>query len=135
MIEVAVNHAQKDSSLKNLSYVNTTIEKYALRFPRSMDAVIASEVVEHVYDKQLFIKACCDCLKPGGSIFLTTFNKTVASNVLGIWVAEYVANLVPKGTHQWEKFIEPHKLQAMLEESKYNFIEEWLMISYLPNFL
>lgn len=54
-----------------------------------------------------------------GSVFITTLNKTFLANLLGVYLVENVLDLVPKGTHQFEKFIEPHKLQRLLEDCKY----------------
>lgn len=75
--------------------------------------------VEHVTEKDNFISSCSDCLKPAGSVFITTLNKTFLANLLGVYLVENVLDLVPKGTHQFDKFIEPHKLQRLLEDCKY----------------
>lgn len=58
------------------------------------------------------------CLKPKGSIFVTTISKTVPSYLGGVVMAEYVLRLLPKGTHEWEKFIAPPQLQRLLEDCK-----------------
>lgn len=79
------------------------------------DAVVASEVVEHLADLETFALCCSQVLKPGGSLFITTINKTNLSYALGIVAAEHVLGIVPKGTHEWEKFISPVDLERLLE--------------------
>lgn len=65
-----------------------------------------------------FLQCCVDVLKPGGSIFLTTMNKTLPSWLGGIIAAEHVLKLVPTGTHDWNKFISPTEIQRLLETRK-----------------
>uniref|UniRef100_A0A3Q3XJ79 Ubiquinone biosynthesis O-methyltransferase, mitochondrial n=1 Tax=Mola mola TaxID=94237 RepID=A0A3Q3XJ79_MOLML len=81
------------------------------------DAVVASEVVEHLADLETFAFCCGHVLKPGGSLFITTINKTNLSYVLGIIVAEQLLRIVPRGTHDWEKFISPVELERLLESN------------------
>ncbi|KAI4891536.1 hypothetical protein NFI96_021546 [Prochilodus magdalenae] len=80
-------------------------------------AVLASEVLEHLADLNTFIDCCHHVLKPGGSLFITTINRTQLSYVLGIVLAEMVLGIVPRGTHDWEKFISPVELETMLEST------------------
>lgn len=116
LITVAKEHATLDSNLSGrLNYVQTVIEDFAPTNSNLYNAVIASEVVEHVNEKELFLKCCISTLKPGGSIFLTTLNKTLPSWLGGIVAAEYILRLVPKGTHDWNKFISPAEMQRLLE--------------------
>lgn len=61
-------------------------------------------------------------LKPDGSIFVTTINKTVASWLGAIVIAEYILNWIPRGTHEWNKFIAPHEVQYMLDKCKFYVI-------------
>lgn len=113
--------AKSHSKLNNLeiNYVTSSIEEHAANHMEKYDAIVASEILEHVSKKKRFIEACVQCLKPKGSIFITTINKTTIANFLGICISENVLNLLPKGTHQFEKFIEPVKLQRMLEDCKF----------------
>lgn len=83
---------------------------------RQFDAVVASEVIEHVPDRQSFLVNSLRHLKPGGSIFLTTINRTALSRVLAIYVAEQVLKVVPAGIHDWEKFTTPQELRFLLEK-------------------
>ncbi|KAM9852742.1 ubiquinone biosynthesis O-methyltransferase, mitochondrial [Aulostomus maculatus] len=84
------------------------------------DAVVASEVVEHLADLETFAFCCSRVLKPGGSLFITTINKTNLSYALGIVVAEQVLRIVPSGTHDWEKFISPVELERLLESNGFS---------------
>lgn len=93
-----------------------TIENHSQSNAEKYDAVVASEVLEHVVDQKSFLKACVETLKPGGSIFITTFNKTQASWLAGIVIAEQVANIVPKNTHDWNLFISPAEVEKILKD-------------------
>ncbi|XP_076233042.1 ubiquinone biosynthesis protein COQ3, mitochondrial isoform X2 [Calliopsis andreniformis] len=116
LIKIAKEHAILDDSLQEqLNYIETSIENFACENKNRYNAVIASEVIEHVDDKELFLKNCVDVLQPGGSIFITTLNKTLPSWLGGIIAAEHVLKLVPSGTHDWNKFISPAETQRLLE--------------------
>nr|XP_018902345.1 PREDICTED: ubiquinone biosynthesis O-methyltransferase, mitochondrial isoform X1 [Bemisia tabaci] len=117
LINIATSHAAQNSLTKNIRYISCTIEDHIKDHAEVYDAVVASEVVEHVVNPDLFIKSCVAALKPGGSIFVTTLNKTYLSWLCGIIIAENVLNIVPKGTHSYDKFIPPHQLQQMLEKN------------------
>ncbi|KAG9278324.1 ubiquinone biosynthesis O-methyltransferase, mitochondrial [Astyanax mexicanus] len=83
-------------------------------------AVVASEVLEHLADLETFIQCCHHVLKPGGSLFVTTINRTQMSYILGIIAAEQVLRIVPRGTHDWEKFISPVELETLLESTGFS---------------
>jgi 2-polyprenyl-6-hydroxyphenyl methylase/3-demethylubiquinone-9 3-methyltransferase len=80
----------------------------------AFDVVLAMEVIEHVPSPVNFVATCSGLLKPGGLLFLATLNRTLKSFGLAIIGAEYVLGWLPKGTHQWEKFITPEELEAWL---------------------
>jgi polyprenyldihydroxybenzoate methyltransferase / 3-demethylubiquinol 3-O-methyltransferase len=101
-----------------VTYVCETIEEHANKFPGHYDVVVASEVLEHVIDKKSFLDSCAKALKPGGSIFVTTFNKTVISFFLTKVFAEYILGLGPIGTHTWSMFMGPKRVEAILERSQ-----------------
>ncbi|VDN96048.1 unnamed protein product [Rodentolepis nana] len=82
----------------------------AEKYPGFFDAIIASEVLEHVSDWEHLVSDVSKCLKPGGHFIATTVNRTFLSYWLGIIVAEQVINIVPRGMHTWDKFIEPSEL-------------------------
>ncbi|XP_065094782.1 ubiquinone biosynthesis O-methyltransferase, mitochondrial-like [Ochlerotatus camptorhynchus] len=116
LINVAREHAERDQKISpRIQYLMETVEEHAQKNVDRYDAVVASEVLEHVNDKAAFLEHCVMALKPGGSIFITTLNKTTASWLGGVVAAEYVLKLVPENTHDWEKFIAPLDLQRMLK--------------------
>lgn len=110
-ITIARQHAKKMGLAIN--YQTTSAEDMALKSIR-YDVVIALEVVEHVADIGSFLTAVASLLKPGGLLIMSTLNRTPKSFVLGIVAAEYVLGWVPRGTHQWTKFIRPSELVAQL---------------------
>lgn len=81
----------------------------------TFDVVTALEVIEHVPDVPAFLATCALLVKPGGLIVLSTLNRTARSYALGIVAAEYVLGWLPKGTHDWRRFIEPEALRSHLE--------------------
>lgn len=103
-IQIAQDHAQ-DAGLK-ISYKNKDISS----IKPSFDIVLALEILEHVKDIEEFIKECKRVVKPGGLIIFSTLNRTIKSYALGIIAAEYILRWVPKGTHDWSKFIRPSEL-------------------------
>jgi 2-polyprenyl-6-hydroxyphenyl methylase/3-demethylubiquinone-9 3-methyltransferase len=78
------------------------------------DIALSMEVIEHVPDAALFLKTCARLVKPGGIMLLSTLNRTLKAYVLAIAAAEYVFGWLPRGTHQWERFVTPDELQAEL---------------------
>lgn len=113
LINVAKSHASKNL---NIEYVCSTIEEYGKNFQNHFDAVIVSEVLEHIDDKKAFLDASLQTLKPGGSLFVTTFSKTIPSLLGGVIAAEYIFNLLPRNTHDWNLFIKPSDLEKILFE-------------------
>ncbi|CAG5131547.1 unnamed protein product [Candidula unifasciata] len=119
-IKVAQTHLISDSAIRDrIRYVHGTVEEVAESQAGKFDAVVVSEVLEHVSDASLFVTYACKLVRPGGSIFFTTINKTQLAYLLGIVVAEQILHLVPAGTHDWEKFVPPADLQDMLEKNNF----------------
>jgi 2-polyprenyl-6-hydroxyphenyl methylase / 3-demethylubiquinone-9 3-methyltransferase len=84
------------------------------RAGEKFDVVLNMEVIEHVADPAAFTKTCCAMLKQGGLMFVATLNRTAKSFALAIVGAEYLLRWLPKGTHQWEKFIKPEEMKGWL---------------------
>lgn len=84
---------------------------------QTFDLIFNMEVVEHVSDLETFMAACYRNLKPGGITFVSTINRTPLSFLFAIIGAEYVLRLLPRGTHQWRKFVTPDQLKALLQQS------------------
>ncbi|KAF7254539.1 Ubiquinone biosynthesis O-methyltransferase, mitochondrial [Varanus komodoensis] len=115
-ISTAELHKSFDPVLaKRIQYRTCTIEDMVEEASETFDVIVASEVVEHVADVEMFIRCCNEVLKPEGSLFITTINKSQLSYFLGILIAERVLHIVPAGTHNWEKFIAPEELERLLE--------------------
>jgi 2-polyprenyl-6-hydroxyphenyl methylase / 3-demethylubiquinone-9 3-methyltransferase len=89
----------------------------------SFDVVLNMEVVEHVADLPSYLAACTELVKPGGLMFVATLNKTLKSLALAKVGAEYVLGWLPRGTHDWSRFVEPARLRAMLEENGFNVLK------------
>ncbi|KAI1885552.1 hypothetical protein AGOR_G00204980 [Albula goreensis] len=115
-IRTAELHVSFDPVLQEqVHYRACTLEELSEEEAEGFDAVVASEVVEHLADLDTFTLCCQQVLKPGGSLFITTLNKTNLSYALGIVAAERILRIVPSGTHEWEKFISPVDLERLLE--------------------
>jgi 2-polyprenyl-6-hydroxyphenyl methylase / 3-demethylubiquinone-9 3-methyltransferase len=112
LIEVAKLHLL-ESGLK-VDYRLQSVEALAAEMPGSFDAITCMEMLEHVPDPAAVVRACATLLKPGGRLFLSTLNRTPAAFAVAIVGAEYVARLLPKGTHDYKQFIKPSELAAWL---------------------
>jgi len=117
-IEAAKEHMKKDKSLSGrLTYSCKSVEEHFAESPDKYDAVVASEIIEHVENPEVFVDLCAGLVKDGGSCFFTTINRTTRSWLAAIVGAEYLLGILPKGTHDWDKFITPEELGAMLAKS------------------
>jgi 2-polyprenyl-6-hydroxyphenyl methylase/3-demethylubiquinone-9 3-methyltransferase len=114
-IEAARLHAEQTGLA--IDYRATTAEALAEAGER-FDLVLAMEVVEHVADISLFVRCCADMIVPGGLMVASTINRTLKSFALAIVGAEYVLRWLPRGTHQWDKFVTPDELEAVLERHR-----------------
>ncbi len=113
-----------------IDYRETTAEALADTGER-FDVVLAMEVVEHVADMPLFVSRCAEMVKPGGLMIVATLNRTLKSFALAIVGAEYVMGWLPRGTHQWDKFVTPQELTAALQRPGLRVIGEIGMIYHL----
>jgi polyprenyldihydroxybenzoate methyltransferase / 3-demethylubiquinol 3-O-methyltransferase len=114
--EKLIETARLNVKNPNVSFLNELIENHSQNNKEKYDAVVASEVLEHIQDQKSFLSACVDSLKPGGSIFITTMNKTQPSWMFGVIAAENFMNLVPKDTHDWNLFISPEEVKKILKD-------------------
>jgi 2-polyprenyl-6-hydroxyphenyl methylase/3-demethylubiquinone-9 3-methyltransferase len=119
-IAAAKLHAGK--SHLSIDYRCTTVEEMDAR--ERFDIVLAMEVVEHVVDVGAFLDRCAQMLKPGGMMVVSTLNRNWKSFALGIVAAEYVLRWLPRGTHQWDKFVTPDELARHLERNKLGITEQ-----------
>ena len=114
VIDVARLH-MRESALE-IDYQSRTAEDLAASGAQ-FDIVCAMEVLEHVVDMPRFVATAAQMVKPGGWFFAATLNRTLKSFALAIVGAEYILRWVPKGTHQWEKFITPAELEDAMEDA------------------
>lgn len=112
LLKVARLHGL-ESGVK-VAYREVAVERLAEESPAAFDAITCMEMLEHVPDPAAVVRACATLLKPGGQLFLSTLNRTPAAFALAIVGAEYIARMLPKGTHQYRDFIKPSELAAWL---------------------
>ena len=119
-LEIARKHAQ-ESDL-NIDYLQTTIEKMAEKSTalseEKFDVITCMEMLEHVPDPSSVITNCKRLLKPNGIIFFSTINRTLKAWALVVLGAEYVLKMLPKGTHDYDKFIKPAELLAWCDQAE-----------------
>ena len=120
-IEVAKIHAQKNN--KDIKYFEKTAEELNTEYMEYYDVVTCLEVLEHVPDPKSLVGTCVQLLKPGGLLFLSTINKNPRSWITAIVGAEYIFNILPKGTHEFDKFIKPSSLAKYLRDAKAELLE------------
>jgi 2-polyprenyl-6-hydroxyphenyl methylase/3-demethylubiquinone-9 3-methyltransferase len=110
-LKVAQLHAL-ETQTPNVNYREVSAEALAEEAPAQFDVVTCMEMLEHVPDPASIVKACATLVKPGGWVFFSTLNRNPKSFLFAILGAEYVLNLLPKGTHEYAKFIRPSELAA-----------------------
>lgn len=115
LIEVARLH-RLESGLE-IDYRLESVEALADARPAGFDVVTCMEMLEHVPDPAAIVQACARLLRPGGRLFLSTVNRTPAAFALAIVGAEYVARLLPRGTHHYQDFIKPAELAGWLRQA------------------
>ena len=106
---IATAHLHAGRQELEIDYRETTAEALAA-MGAQFDIVLALEIVEHVADVDLFLRSCGQLVKPGGLLFLSTLNRTAKAWALAIAGAEYVLRWLPRGTHDWKKFLKPSEV-------------------------
>jgi 2-polyprenyl-6-hydroxyphenyl methylase / 3-demethylubiquinone-9 3-methyltransferase len=119
---IAAAKLHADRGHLSIDYRCTTVEEMDVR--ERFDIVLAMEVVEHVADVGLFLSRCAAMLKPGGLMVVSTLSRALKSFALAIVGAEYILRWLPRGTHQWEKFITPDELAKYLLDNRLVITEQ-----------
>ena len=114
-LKVAQLHAL-DQEL-SIDYRCIAVEALAAEVPASFDSVICMELLEHVPDPQSIISACATLVRPGGYVFLSTLNRNLKSYLMAVVGAEYVLNWLPRGTHDYARFIRPSEMARMTRQA------------------
>lgn len=128
-LSVARLHAL-ESDLE-IDYRQITAEDFAQQHPASFDVVTCMELLEHVPDPSSVIRACFDLVKPGGSVYFSTINRNPKSYLLAIVGAEYLMKMLPRGTHDYAKFIKPSELDESARGAGFN-LSKLSGVSYNP---
>lgn len=115
-LKVAQLHAL-EAGVANLRYREVAVEDLAAEAPASFDVVTAMEMLEHVPDPASVVRACAALVKPGGWVFFSTINRNAKAWLLAIVGAEHVLKLLPKGTHEYQRFIRPSELTRFAREA------------------
>ncbi|MEM6615522.1 MAG: bifunctional 2-polyprenyl-6-hydroxyphenol methylase/3-demethylubiquinol 3-O-methyltransferase UbiG [Pseudomonadota bacterium] len=120
-IEIAKIHAERSGVAVDY---RATIAEALNAAGEKFDVILNMEVVEHVADVDLFMTQCAAMVKPGGLMFVATLNRTPKSFALAIVGAEYVLKWLPRGTHEWDKFVTPDELETALDKGDMDVVSE-----------
>ena len=121
-LKIAKLHALEEN-VSNISYRHIRVEELAAEMPHSFDVVTCMELLEHVPDPAAIIAACAQLVKPDGMVFFSTINRNPKSYAHAIVGAEYLLGLVPRGTHDWQKFITPAELARMCRQAGLDVVD------------
>lgn len=128
-LSVAILHAKEHNA--NVEYEMIGSEAIAEREPESYDVVTCLEMLEHVPDPAQIVNACARLVKPGGDLFFSTINRNPKAYLFAIIGAEYILNLLPRGTHEYAKFIRPSELNSWIRQSQLSS-QKLVGMSYNP---
>ncbi len=128
-LKVAQLHALETGT--QVDYRLVAVEDLAREMPAQFDVVTCMEMLEHVPDPMSVVQACAALVKRGGQVFFSTINRNPKAYLFAVIGAEYVLNLLPKGTHEYEKFIKPSELAAWARNADLN-VQGFKGMSYNP---
>ena len=109
-------HAEQEN-VQSIEYRQIPVEELALEMPEQFDVVTCMEMLEHVPDPASIVEACMRLVKPGGYVFFSTINRNPKSYLFAIIGAEYVLRMLPRGTHEYQKFIRPSELAGFIRDA------------------
>ncbi len=120
---LGVARLHKLESQATVDYRLVAVEQLAAESPSAFDVVTCMEMLEHVPDPASVVRACASLVKPGGLVALSTINRNPRSYLFAIIGAEYMLNLLPRGTHEWARFLRPAELAAMARAAGLDLVE------------
>jgi 2-polyprenyl-6-hydroxyphenyl methylase / 3-demethylubiquinone-9 3-methyltransferase len=120
-IEIAELHALE--SQLSIRYVREAAEAHAAHSPGAYDVVTCMEMLEHVPDPESVLRAAHDLVRPGGDIVVSTLNRNLKSYLVAVIGAEYLLNLLPRGTHTYERFIKPSELSRWARAAQLSVVD------------
>jgi 2-polyprenyl-6-hydroxyphenyl methylase/3-demethylubiquinone-9 3-methyltransferase len=123
-------HAEKEG-VERIEYRQITVEELAATLPATFDVVTCMEMLEHVPDPASIVRACMTLVKPGGQVFFSTINRNPKSYLFAIIGAEYLLRMLPRGTHDYQKFIRPSELASYIRDAGL-ILEEATGLHYNP---
>lgn len=129
-LKVAQLHAL-EAGTPNIQFREVPVEALAEDQPASFDVVTCMEMLEHVPDPASVVAACAKLCKPGGQVFFSTLNRNLKAYLLAVIGAEYVLGMLPKGTHDYDKFIQPAELARFIRDAGLELVE-FKGMSYNP---
>lgn len=129
-LKVAQLHAL-EAGVEGLDYREIAVEDLAAERPASFDVVTCMEMLEHVPDPAAIVRACAQAVKPGGWVFLSTLHRSPKAFLFAIVAAEHLLKLLPKGTHEYARFIKPSELAAHIRMAGLS-VEGFKGIEYNP---
>ena len=121
-LKVAQLHAL-EAQTQGVEYREISAESLALEQPETFDMVTCMEMLEHVPDPAAVVKACAALVKPGGYVFFSTINRNAKAFLFAIVGAEYVLNMLPRGTHEYSKLIKPSELAGYCRAAGLDFVK------------
>jgi 2-polyprenyl-6-hydroxyphenyl methylase / 3-demethylubiquinone-9 3-methyltransferase len=121
-LKVAQLHAL-EAQTSGVEYREVSVEDLADQQPAAFDVVTCMEMLEHVPDPASVVRACAKLVKPGGWVFFSTINRNAKAFALAIVGAEYLLNLLPRGTHEYLKFIRPSELASFCRFAKLELVQ------------
>ena len=120
-IPVAKTHAKKSGL--DIDYRHTSVEEL-VKFPQRFNVILNMEVIEHVKNPSTFLAACSELLKPNGLLICSTINRNYTSYLNAIVGAEYIMRWLPRGTHDWSKFLTPDELERLLHSVELKLVDK-----------
>jgi len=129
-LSVAKLHLLENGQV-SVNYRKVAAETLASEQPGSFDVVTCMEMLEHVPDPASIIRACAQLVKPGGYLFFSTINRNLKAYLLAVIGAEYILNMLPRGTHDYRKFLKPSEIASMARNEGLE-VEQIIGMTYNP---